>query len=899
MAEINIETWPSYYRYWGKAKRSEDQPGDAYHLLPYHCLDVAACGYWLVKNDMFGAGKVFQQLGFSINEGAMFFAWLLGVHDIGKFARGFQQLNVFPDLVPPLPDKFYSCRHDSLGFWLWNARLRGECKEQHWSPFPTSLKSAEYFTLDHLVTLSTGHHGKPPDVMAEGSSAFHSDDIQAAKEWISALAELLGMAHLPEPCGDKAWRKYALTKASWPLAGLIVLADWLGSDHELFPYKAKTIPLKEYWSLTLGQAELAVVRLPTAARCASFDGIRHLFPFITQPTPLQQLAAVLPLSSNGAELFILEDVTGAGKTEAALILTNRLLAQGKSHGLYIGLPTMATANAMFDRLQASYRTLFASDCAPSLMLAHGARALNQNFRHSLWSDSSEATAVEYASGEATAGASCHRWFADSRKKALLAEVGVGTLDQALLAVLPFRHQSLRMLGLRGKVLLLDEVHAYDAYMNKLLERLLEFHASQGGSAIILSATLSQQQRSGLVGAFARGGGVEPPELNPEPNYPWVTHYVEGNVHEEKVSSRKEVCREVQVEWRHQEQECLAKIRAAVEAGRCIAWIRNTVDDAICAYQALAEELDADQLLLFHSRFAFIDRLGIEAKVMAWCGKESDSGSRLGKVVISTQVIEQSMDLDLDEMITDLAPIDLLVQRAGRLQRHVRDNQGNRLLMQDAKDGRPAPVLTILAPTWQEQPDRDWLQSQMPGTGYVYPDHGRLWLGQLLLQRLGAIRMPDEARTLVEEVYGLHVEIPAGLQARSDNQQGKQYSERASAGQLLLELGQGYQDSAGRWQEEIEFSTRLGDPTTQLFLARRVNGEIQPYAEGPFSWEMSRLQVRETLWHKVKGNIPHLQGDELRLTQEKYHLPSGQVVLLPDGDCGFYSTRMGFQPKGEF
>ncbi len=182
---------------------------------------------------------------------------------------------------------------------------------------------------------------------------------------------------------------------------------------------------------------------------------------------------------------------------------------------------------------------------------------------------------------------------------------------------------------------------------------------------------------------------------------------------------------------------------------------------------------------------------------------------------------------------------------------------------------------------------------MPGTRYVYPDHSRLWLGQLLLQRLGAIRMPDEARTLVEEVYGLHVAIPAGLQARSDNQQGKQYSERASAGQLLLTLDQGYQDSAGRWQEEIEFSTRLGDPTTQLFLAHRVNGEIQPYAEGPFSWEMSRLQVRETLWHKVKGNIPHLQGDELRQVQEKYHLPSGQVVLLPGCDAVFYSAERGF------
>ena len=296
MAEINVGTWPSYYRYWGKAKRSEDQPGDDYHLLPYHCLDVAACGYWLVKNNVFGAGQIFLQLGFSMEDGAAFFAWLLGVHDIGKFARGFQQLNVFPELVPPLADKFYACRHDSLGFWLWNARLRGDCKAQNWSPFSTSLSGAECYTLDHLITLSTGHHGKPPDVMADGGGAFHSDDIQAAKAWISALTALLGMTHLPAPCGDKTWRKQVLTKASWPLAGLIVLADWLGSDHEMFPYKAKAIPLEEYWSLTFAQAAQAVARLPAAACSAGFDGIRHLFPFIAQPTPLPQVASELPSS---------------------------------------------------------------------------------------------------------------------------------------------------------------------------------------------------------------------------------------------------------------------------------------------------------------------------------------------------------------------------------------------------------------------------------------------------------------------------------------------------------------------------------------------------------------------------------------------------------------------------
>ena len=186
--------------------------------------------------------------------------------------------------------------------------------------------------------------------------------------------------------------------------------------------------------------------------------------------------------------MILEDVTGAGKTEAALILTHRLMSANKGHGLYVGLPTMATANAMYKRLAAAYRALFADDSRPSLILAHGGREMSDAFRHSIWQPA-ESTVEDYARDDGNAASECHAWFADSRKKALLAEVGVGTLDQLLMAVMPFRHQSLRLLGMHGKILLLDEVHAYDGYMVKLLEGLLRFHAAQGGSAIILSATL--------------------------------------------------------------------------------------------------------------------------------------------------------------------------------------------------------------------------------------------------------------------------------------------------------------------------------------------------------------------------------------------------------------------------
>ncbi|WP_238947405.1 hypothetical protein [Vandammella animalimorsus] len=169
-------------------------------------------------------------------------------------------------------------------------------------------------------------------------------------------------------------------------------------------------------------------------------------------------------------MFVLEDVTGAGKTEAALMLTQRLMQAGRADGLYFALPSMATANQMYQRVGQVYRRLYTDEAAPSLVLAHGARQLLADFRDSVLQPREQAEDGRYAPDERSASLQCNAWLADHRKKALLAEVGVGTLDQALLAVLPARHQSLRLLGLCGKVLLIDEVHAYAPYMMALLTK---------------------------------------------------------------------------------------------------------------------------------------------------------------------------------------------------------------------------------------------------------------------------------------------------------------------------------------------------------------------------------------------------------------------------------------------
>lgn len=881
-----MEQQPDYFRYWGKTLRKDDPASAAYHLLVWHNLDVAACGWQMVMNNHFHAADIFAELGFSREDAAQWFAWILAVHDIGKFARGFQQLYTesHPALVPAVSGKSYCARHDSLGYWLYSTYLLPRWKNEDSTAIPIpqyeNKKKAKY-ALNSWLQIVTGHHGKPPlkEADIKGEFAFMHDDKLAAENWLVDLSLLLGVAALPECFSDKTWRE-KLKQQSWLLAGLAVLADWIGSNQTHFPLVSEVLPLSTYWQTAQRQAKKALAHLPIPSSIRAYHSHQTLFPFIQQLTPLQLKAANADISTPGPQLFILEDVTGAGKTEAALILAHRLMSVGKGDSLYVGLPTMATSNAMFRRLSRAYRGLYEEHDTPSLVLAHGARDMSEDFNHSLWSGDN--TGQEgYQPDESAASSACNRWFADSRKKSLLAEVGVGTLDQVLMAAMPFNHQSLRLLGLYGKILILDEVHAYDSYMVRLLEGLLTFHAAQGGSAIILSATLPFSLRNKLLHAFQRGTGGSLPVPAPDAQYPWFSQLTAQSLQESYTPTRPEVIRQVAVAWLTEIDQAVELIEQAVAAGQCICWIRNTVDDATAVYRQLQQRgtIPTEDLLLFHSRFAFTDRMNIENRALAWFGKDSTQKERRGKVLIATQVIEQSLDIDLDIMISDLAPIDLLIQRAGRLQRHQR---GARL----------APVLHVLAPAWQPDPQPDWLGEHLKGSGFVYADHANLWRTQSILRDKGMLNMPEDARELVESVYEEWIETPAGLQRGSDIEFGKILSKREAAAQVLLARDQGYDYKASDYfWSDVELATRLSEASIDLYLAWQ---DGTPYASSEhFPWEQSRIAVRETLWKKLAGDIPHLNDEALEHHRREIRNPQAQVaVIARSEECGFYSKEWG-------
>lgn len=837
----------TYWAYWGKAAKPEQHASVGYHLLPYHCLDVAAVGQTLLTSHPTLLRRLSHLMQLPEQQTQTWLVFLLGIHDLGKFAETFQQLR--PDLRqgfwPDLPIKRtnYSIRHDTLGDMLWSQYL---CSQLFDKKQNEPLLEFASDTMSCWLNPVFGHHGWPPSKHDGIKYHFVEPDQQAAltfvRDWQGLIQPAWDMAI--ELDSRRAWRQQQ-KKASWLIAGVAVFADWLGSNQDIFKYCQEPMPLAEYWEKNA---------LPNAARAVVESGVlpkkrqksqslQRLFPTITEPTPLQQQCESMTIGSE-PQLFILEDVTGAGKTEAALMLAHRLLSAGLGEGLYIGLPTMATANAMYERMSKAYRALYQYDETPSLILSHSARHLSELFQQSLLNDQ---PANQNYEDEENITAQCNRWFADNRKKALLADVGVGTIDQALLGIVPARHQSLRLLGLLSKVLILDEVHAYDAYTGELLKRLIQFHAALGGSVVLLSATLTRVQRQHLVKAFQRGRDpeAETAELQSDA-YPLLTHVQGAQAPgEHPLQTRELVKRQVAVDLYHYEQEVVSVIEQAVVQGKSVCWLRNTVADAREAWSALngSTRLDQNKLHLFHSRYALGDRIAIEQRMLELFGQNSTPESRRGRVLVATQVVEQSLDLDFDLMISDLAPIDLLIQRAGRLQRHARDPQG-RLLPRGEKDQRGIPRLAVLAPQFSEDPKPDWYKATFPKAHYVYQDTLLLWRSVKILRQTGGWHMPEDARSLLEFVYDTEGEIPVGLEDSNLAADGSNRAMRDNAQFLQMQLGSGYV-TGPQWDEDVQIATRLGEETQPLYLARWQDGELSPWInEGKYPWDLSSVQVNK-------------------------------------------------------
>ncbi len=483
------------------------------------------------------------------------------------------------------------------------------------------------------------------------------------------------------------------------LTGLLIMADWLASNTDYFPYisadctgETDTGRLDRAWD-EIGFPDIwsPEVQHPYDAWFASRFGFA--------PNPVQQSMMQTVSENPDAGIYILEAPMGIGKTEAALAAAEILADKLHCGGVFFGLPTQATANGIFSRI---YQ--WASKCdsdTHAIRLAHGMTDLNEAYQsvfHGTASDSGDASVI------------VHEWF-EGRKQALLADFVTATVDQFLLASLKQKHCMLRHLGLAGKTVILDECHAYDAYMNVYLDQTLRWMGAYGVPVIILSATLPPQRREQLVRAYLGVSAKKelPYQTKSDPfAYPVLTWTSETHICQRAVSANSAL-KAVSV-GRLPETDLVSLLESRLEGGGCAAVIVNTVRYAQKLSQTLAEQLSGFEIVCFHSRFLASDRAEIEHNLLARTGKNSDDAGRNRLIVVGTQVIEQSLDLDFDCMITELCPMDLLLQRSGRLHRHDRERpeklrNPELFILERQEDHALIYDAWILKQTEQHLPDR--------------------------------------------------------------------------------------------------------------------------------------------------------------------------------------------------
>lgn len=728
-----------YFKYWGKASKEDG----SYHLLPYHCLDVAAvASIWWDQSP--AIQNSFMQYAGDLSRHKMK-AWVVfftALHDYGKFDIRFQRKalkvwetlknNLTTTIVMPTSAACKAYDHGSAGLYWFaqdNENIdRDNCEDLVFRIVDlvdeTDDTSSAWLAWIRPVT---GHHGfvyagdqpvPERSLSVTVAKELTEQDKVARQAWLYELECLflrpagLGLDDMPPT-------------PSPLLAGFCAVADWLGSrsDEVNFHYEADSVDdLRTYFDQKCREDATRVLALAGITGVPKpFIGVKALLKQGYKPRQLQTLVQNLPVTSS---LTVVEAPTGSGKTEMALAYAWRLIVENLADSIVFAMPSQATANAMLQRLEKLATVLFEDQ--PNLILAHGSARFNERF------SKLKQTGKTVQENE-EAWAQCNEWLSQSRKRIFLGQIGICTVDQVLVSVLPVKHRFVRGFGIGRSVLIVDEVHAYDAYMYGLLQAVLQAQHEAGGSSILLSATLNNKLRNDLLSTY---GKTTEPEQSGQP-YPLMSW-----------SGGQSVCtftlpedeqppeRAVQIECHFNKDllpdtELCQRIVDAAELGTRVAIICNLVDVA----QQLARDLQditSVPIDIFHARYSLQDRQKKEDVVLRHYGPE---GMRTtGRILIATQVIEQSLDVDFDWLITQLCPVDLLFQRMGRLHRHDRNRPS----------GFKSPLCTVLLPT----------STDFGTHGLIYSNTRVMWRTAQRLQKClnNIIKFPDAYRDWIEDVY---------------------------------------------------------------------------------------------------------------------------------------------------
>lgn len=693
-------------------------------------------------------------------------------HDIGKATPAFQIQKGFsnsPDL-----DKRLLERIEQAGFHGLTDLYLANPKVSHHTVAGEYLLEQMGVRKD-ISSIVGAHHGKPVDSeeLLEKQNSYLANYYQTEKSddpiallWKKTQIEILSRAL--EKSGFQSVEELPEINETGQvlLSGLLIMADWIASNEYYFPlipFETLHIdkPSKrcvDGWNKWYKGEPISILSNPPAER-----EFIDRFSFLPRSFQKQFYMEVQSITQPG--IIILEAPMGSGKTEAALAASEVLMNKKELGGIYFGLPTQATSNGIFPRIEQWLERVSEEYSQKStLKLMHGKSSLNKL--------QAELSAGLHIDEDGESGVYTASWFS-GRKTSILSDDAVGTVDQVLLMSLKQKHLALRHLGFSKKVVIIDEVHAYDAYMNVYLSETLEWLGAYDVPVILLSATLPYDKRRDLVLSYMKGLGVKKRELHiyeelfNSSSYPIMT-FSDGKTIKQKALPVIQSGLNVQVR-KISENDLISILNDLLSNGGGIAGIIvNTVRKAQELYQQLSQLYEADEILLLHSRFIDTDRTTKENHLINMIGKNGERPYKL--IVIGTQVLEQSLDIDFDVLFTELCPMDLLLQRVGRLHRH------NIKRPEKLYD----PEVFVMGTNDHLEFDK--------GSAAIY-DASYLARTQKFLP--DQICLPDDISPLVQKVYSnLEIEWPAGLKEKYNtavrNSEDKTYRKENKAATFKID-----------------------------------------------------------------------------------------------------------------
>ena len=747
-------------------------------------------------------------------------AAIAGLHDLGKISPGFQR----------------KCESWLVRYALqcvarngvWDTSVESDHgKVTHATVQPILVEKKMSRKAARFVAAVLGaHHGKiknHPDErgwrlsgISESASGipWESVRIETAQEIVDAFESDLSQVAVGES-----------SPSLWWLAGLTTIADWIGSDERFFAAEGglPDASRARQAERALGDIGFGVPKVNAGLSFVELFG----FPPSARPNDMQARTCEV---IQGPGVYVIEAPMGIGKTEAALWAAYKLLEQGKASGIYFALPTQATSNRIHLRM-AEFVNRIAPGATRSRLIHGNSWLVDDSLAYR---PACSGTLV--SGGDARTG---RDWFA-SAKRALLAPFGVGTVDQALLGVVAAKHFFVRHFALAGKVVILDEVHSYDLYTGTLIDKLVKTLEGLGCVVIILSATLTGKRREQLVASPADN---KPDELP----YPLITGTADHGS-DICVAAVAPDAREVTIKFGSHdalENEAVSLARR----GGVVLWICNTVAAGQSAYGRLEGcSGGAFKVGLLHSRFTFWRREELEHEWMERLGK--DGHGRCGCILVSTQIVEQSVDLDADLLITELAPTDMLLQRMGRLWRHSRPN-------------RPAPNarMCILDETkslgdFRLMKPKD-IQAELGSKAYVYWPYVLLRSLQVWKAR-NTVAIPGDIRSLIESTYSELEDEPDSWRKLFDEHFATDLGKKFLAAR-----------NTNLWQAALEdeegVQTRLNDvPSVALVLVKSLDSHRAIFLDGSdesIAQDDFRLRTAQAI-HRNLVRVPRYRFEKV-------------------------------------